>query len=82
MRKQLENEYSGISAEALAELIEGVGMTSRSLGRFLGVRDDTVRSWMRGDQAPPIPVVMTLSLMRHFNLTQEQVRDISREEAE
>jgi hypothetical protein len=80
-RTSVKTAYSGITANEFVALAAAVGMSSRQIADLFGNDDGNVRRWLRGTRPPPISVVMTLSLMRHFTLTPEQVRDISGEEA-
>jgi hypothetical protein len=73
-------EYSGITLGELLALANNVGLpTSRDLSNFFGVKDTIVRRWLNGERGVPISVVMTLELMRHYQLTPEQVREITGE---
>jgi DNA-binding transcriptional regulator YiaG len=80
MRTAIKTEYSGITAAEFMALAESVNMSSRQIAKFFGVDDRVVRRWLRGTKPLPIAVVMTLELMRHFELTPEQVRQITGEE--
>jgi DNA-binding transcriptional regulator YiaG len=79
-RPEIKREYSGITNDELAALAAAVGMSSRQIAAFFGIKDSTVRHWFSGARPPPVAVVMTLELMRHFELTPEQVRQITGEE--
>jgi hypothetical protein len=70
-------EHSGISAEEYRKLISEVGFhDANDIGEFFDVDSRLARYWADGSTNVPVPVVMTLELMRHFSIPIDKVNEI------
>jgi hypothetical protein len=78
---QERNEYYEITNEEFMAMATALGLpTSGEMSKFFGVRSRVARNWIDGDRPIPIPIIMVLELMRRFNLTPEQVLEITEAE--
>jgi hypothetical protein len=72
--------YSGIDRDEFIALAQKVGFPSAAeLARFIGADRRNVRQWYDGDTHVPVPVVMVLRLMEHFELSPHNVVEITGE---
>ena len=59
----------------LQAVLDRLGSSQRSAGRWLGVGERQVRRWVAGDSAIPQPVALLLRLMVARGIRPEQLQE-------
>jgi DNA-binding transcriptional regulator YiaG len=78
-RRRLIGHYALMNQDEFRAALEEYGLTQPGAAKFFGVDERTARRWASTHDVPDA-VAMVFALMRRFNLTPSQVRQILEEE--
>ena len=78
INEPVNKEYSSISSDDFIALLDAVGLPrGKTTAKFFGADYRNARRWADGSSTVPIPVVMVLELMKHFDLSPDETLKIT-----